>query len=106
MNKIKMHISKANSPNSLFAEMSAPDIEFPCVEGEKKREDNEKKETPTTQATNPSSQKRDIRLMRPTQRSPIFTEGRYLYIVSQWTVEARIRTNEEEDEEEEGAADG
>ena len=86
--------------------MSAPEIEFPCVEVEKRREEGEKKEATTTQTTSPSIQKRDIRLMRPSQRSPIFTEGRYLYVVSQWTVEARVRTNEEEDEEEEGAADG
>lgn len=87
--------------------MSTPDIEFPCVEGEKRRDDGgEKKEATANQTASPSIQKRDIRLMRPSQRSPIFTEGRYLYVVSQWTVEARVRTNEEEDEEEEGAADG
>lgn len=104
-------------PNCLFAEMTSPDIEFPHppVETEVKTKEKEnlsqttgegnKRNENTANATTTASsnpQKRDIRLMRPSQRSPIFTEGRYLYVVSQWTVEARTRTNEEEDEEEEG----
>lgn len=102
-------------PNCLFAEMTSPDIEFPHppVDPEVKTKNKETAiqtsgqktvgepgNTGTSTSANP--QKRDIRLMRPGQRSPIFTEGRYLYVVSQWTVEARTRTNEEEDEEEEG----
>ena len=104
-------------PNCLFPEMTSPDIEFPHppVDAEVKtkakemtanaasnreKTNNETGQTGTSTTANP--QKRDIRLMRPPQRSPIFTEGRYLYVVSQWTVEARTRTNEEEDEEEEG----
>lgn len=105
-------------PNCLFSEMTSPDIEFPHppIDPEVKTTvtvnnsinqsspSREKGPEPTkTGASNTvNPQKRDIRLMRPAQRSPIFTEGRYLYVVSQWTVEARTRTNEEEDEEEEG----
>jgi hypothetical protein len=40
--------------------------------------------------------------MRPPQRSPMFKEGRYIYAVSQWTVESRGRGNEEDDDEDEG----
>jgi len=104
-------------PNCLFPEMTSPDIEFPHppVDPEVKtkgkdstgpaisnREKGNTETGPNGTSTTVNPQKRDIRLMRPSQRSPIFTEGRFLYVVSQWTVEARTRTNEEEDEEEEG----
>lgn len=92
--------------------MTAPDIEFPHppIDQEAKSKAKDltetgaqiKKPVETTQTQTAAVAKRDIRLMRPSQRSPIFTEGRYLYVISQWTVEARTRTNEEEDEEEEG----
>jgi hypothetical protein len=78
-------------PNCLFPEMTSPDIEFPHppVDPEVKtkgkdstgpaisnREKGNTETGPNGTSTTVNPQKRDIRLMRPSQRSPIFTEGR------------------------------
>ena len=102
-------------PNALFAEMTTPDIEFPhpqveadenlkTPQGDTKDQDKTQRARGAAGATGSSNadKKRDIRLMRPPQRSPVFTEGRYLYVVSQWTVESRGRGNDEDDDEDEG----
>ena len=63
-------------------------------QGETKEKDKTRARgaTGTTGSSN-AEKKRDIRLMRPPQRSPVYTE------VSQWTVESRGRGNEEDDDE-------
>eukprot|EP01017_Pseudomicrothorax_dubius_P009162 TRINITY_DN13068_c0_g1_i2.p1 TRINITY_DN13068_c0_g1~~TRINITY_DN13068_c0_g1_i2.p1 ORF type:complete len:708 (+),score=213.28 TRINITY_DN13068_c0_g1_i2:188-2311(+) len=95
-------------PNSLYPELSNPEIEFPH-DATHRTEAEKLVGSPTT--PNPGAQrstapkkdgpsKRDLRLLRPAQRSPMFTEGRYIYLVSQWTVEARQRSGDSDDEEE------
>ena len=98
------------TPNSIFAEMTNPEIEFPIPSSTdadtklgqepsspEKLSPNLPKAKGTTETatgnqtrmTTAVSQKRELRLMRPAQRSPMITDGRYIYIVSQWTVDSR-----------------
>ena len=90
----------SSAPNCLFAEMTNPEIEFPHVSQENDEENvrnadgtssgnmnmnvKEKVKIPINAAnknTNTPStaqqKKKDLRLMRPSLRSPAFTEGRY-----------------------------
>ena len=120
----------ALAPNCIFAEMTNPEIEFPVLSADADQKSNNQKQdatsggsgsqNATTASTNakenvksptktgPSKtaaqNKRDIRLMRPAQRSPMFTEGRYIYIISQWTVDTRAgrASGADSDDEDEG----
>ena len=108
------------APNSIFGEMTNPEIEFPIqtaaeieAKGNQELKSPDKVSSPTVKgkggATETGAQnrsaalKRDLRLMRPAQRSPMFTDGRYVYIVSQWTVDSRGRGGGgDSDDEDEG----
>jgi len=93
------------APNCLYPEMTSAEIELPHAQTNQSSEEKEEKRstektTATTTSRLPASLKRDIRLLRPSQRSPAFTEGRYLYIVSQWTVDVQRRGGDSDDEDE------
>ena len=116
------------APNSLFAEMTNPEIEFPVhsadaeskLNGQKQEstatgnqkpsaksantKEDAKSPTKTVQPKTTAQTKRDIRLMRPAQRSPMFTEGRFVYIISQWAVDTRAGRagGADSDDEDEG----
>ena len=77
------------APNCLFAEMTNPDIEFPHILNEEENNHNQtnnsrnknlivaKEINNVSTATRREVEKKDIRLMRPSHRTPIFTEGRF-----------------------------
>ena len=112
------------APNSIFGELTNPEIEFPIQSNSEQesrglldQKSPEQKKLPSAKSVgagegnananqnrSAAQQKRDLRLMRPAQRSPMFTDGRYIYIVSQWTVDSRAGRSGggDSDDEDEG----
>ena len=91
------------SPNCLYPELTNPEIELPHPQTAQTSDDKDNKTQKNTSGGTtrlPASLKRDIRLLRPSQRSPAFTEGRYLYLISQWTVDVQRRGADSDDEDE------
>ena len=70
---------KNNIPNAIFPEYSSGEIYFPHSDFTTDDEDF---------ATGQSRAATEKRLLRPSTRSPMFSDGRYIYIISQWSVKA------------------